>query len=43
MGGHSIHFATYRIPQLYEWMYSHGVVPEPEAPPTVMVVPRCVV
>jgi predicted peptidase len=27
-GDHSVHFAVYNTPQVYDWMFSHGV-PEP--------------
>jgi predicted peptidase len=30
IGDHSVHFAVYNTPQVYEWMFSHGApVPEP--------------
>jgi predicted peptidase len=32
LGGHSVHFAVYDTPQLYDWMFSHGrPIPEPGA------------
>ena len=31
-GGHSVHFSVYNTPQLYDWMFSHGVaLPEPQS------------